>query len=243
MSAAGPVEEDVVGHAEDVAEPGARPARVPASPPPTQGPPTWLKLAPLAYLPVFLAWYFALEGRPAGAMFVVDSTLDALIPFDARWALGYFAWFPFLLGFVGWLLWRDFRSYAETPRLAFLLIVGMTACLIGYTLCSTTQTLRPDVYPDQGWFTSVVAGLQGFDDPSNVFPSLHVYTSLVVAYCLVVSGYVRSVWVKLTGIALTVLIALSTAFLKQHSIVDAFGSAALFLLVLGAWALLPRRRG
>ncbi len=243
MSAAGPVEEDVVGPAGDVAEPGARPARVPASPPPTQGPPTWLKLAPLAYLPVFLAWYFALEGRPAGAMFVVDSTLDALIPFDARWALGYFAWFPFLLGFVGWLLWRDFRSYAETPRLAFLLIVGMTACLIGYTLWPTTQTLRPDVYPDQGWFTSVVAGLQGFDDPSNVFPSLHVYTSLVVAYCLVVSGYVRSVWVKLTGIALTVLIALSTAFLKQHSIVDAFGSAALFLLVLGAWALLPRRRG
>ena len=123
----------------------------------------WAKLAPLAYLPVFLLWYFALEGRPSEGMFVVDSTFDALIPFDARWALGYFAWFPFLLGFIGWLLVRDFRSYAETPRLAFLLIVGMTACLIGYTLWPTTQTLRPQAYPDQGWFTGIVAGLQGFD--------------------------------------------------------------------------------
>ena len=202
----------------------------------------WAKLAPLAYLPVFLLWYFALEGRPSEGMFVVDSTFDALIPFDARWALGYFAWFPFLLGFIGWLLVRDFRSYAETPRLAFLLIVGMTACLIGYTLWPTTQTLRPQAYPDQGWFTGIVAGLQGFDDPSNVFPSLHVYTSLVVAYCLIVSRYVTSMWVKAAGIVLTVVIAFSTAFLKQHSIVDAFGSAALFLLVLAGWALLSGRR-
>ena len=205
--------------------------------------PLWVKLAPLAYLPLFLVWYFALEGRPATGMVVVESTLDALIPFDARWAIGYFAWFPFLLGFIGWLLVRDFRSYAETPRLAFLLIVGMTACLVGYTVWPTTQTLRPAVYPDQGWFTDVVAGVQGFDDPSNVFPSLHVYTSLVVAYCLITSRYVRSVWVKVAGIVLTVVIALSTAFLKQHSIVDAFGSAALFLLVLAAWSLLTPKVG
>ena len=47
---------------------------------------------------------------------------------------------------------------------------------------------------------------------------------------------------KAAGIVLTVVIAFSTAFLKQHSIVDAFGSAALFLLVLAGWALLSGRR-
>ncbi|MFT3877564.1 MAG: phosphatase PAP2 family protein [Propioniciclava sp.] len=204
------------------------------------------RLAPLLYLPVFLGWYFALEGRPASSMIDVSSPLDALFGFDARWILAYLAWFPYLLGFIAWLYVIDWRRGAEIPRLAFLLITGMTACLIGYTLWPTTQSLRPDSYPDQGVFTTIVEGLQGFDDPSNVFPSLHVYTSIVVAFCLATSRYVTRRWVVATSWVLVVLIAGSTCFLKQHSILDAFGAAALFVVVWVAWRLVVRvwdRRG
>lgn len=201
-----------------------------------------LRLAPLLYLPVFLGWYFLLEGRPAEAMIDVSSPLDALFGFDARWILAYLAWFPYLLGFIAWLYVADWRRAAEIPRLAFLLIVGMTACLVGYTLWPTTQSLRPATYPDQGTFTDIVVALQGFDDPSNVFPSLHVYTSIVVAFCLATSRYVTRRWMAGVSWVLVTLIAASTCFLKQHSILDAFGAAALFVVVWGAWALLERRR-
>lgn len=201
----------------------------------------WRKALPLAYLPLFLAWYFSLEGRPASAMIDVRSSLDALIPFDERWILGYVAWFPYLLGFIAWLLVRDWKAYREVPKLAFFLILGMTACLIGYTFWPTTQSLRPEVYPRPGLLTDVVASLQGFDDPSNVFPSLHVYTSIVVAWCLQTSRYVRARWVKVASWVLMVLIAASTCFLKQHSILDAFGAAGLFAVVAGLrWAMVRR---
>lgn len=197
------------------------------------------RLLPLAYLPVFLAWYFALEGRDTASMIVVGSPLDVLVAFDARWIIGYLAWFPFLLGGVAWLYVTDFRAFSEIPRVAWLLVVGMTACLVGYTLWPTTVTLRPEVYPDQGWATAVVAALQGFDDPANVFPSLHVYTSLVVAHCIATSRYVHRVWVRAGAWLACSLIAASTCFLKQHSVLDAAGAAALFVVVLGTWQLLP----
>ena len=87
-----------------------------------------IRFAPLLYVPIFLGWYFLLEGRPTEAMIDVSSPLDALIGFDAVWILAYLAWFPFLLGFIGFIYVRDWRRLAEIPRLAFLLIVGMTAC-------------------------------------------------------------------------------------------------------------------
>lgn len=73
------------------------------------------RLLPLAYLPVFLAWYFALEGRDTASMTVVASPLDALVPFDATWIIGYLAWFPFLLGGIAWLYAVDFRAFREIP--------------------------------------------------------------------------------------------------------------------------------
>lgn len=201
------------------------------------------RLVPLLYAPVFLTWYLLLEGRPAAGMIDVAHPWDALIPFDARWILGYLAWFAYLLGFIGWLYVIDWGRAAEIPRLAFLLIVGMTACLVGYTFWPTTQTLRPTTYPDQGAFTAVVVALQGFDDPSNVFPSLHVYTSIVVAYCVWRSRYVRRGWVRWASLALCAVIAASTCLLKQHSWVDAAGAAGLFVGVLLAWRLLVTRLG
>ena len=80
-----------------------------------------------------------------------------------------------------------------------------------------------------------------FDDPSNVFPSLHVYTSIVVAYCLATSRYVRATWVRIAAVVLCALIAASTTFLKQHSFLDAVGALALFAATWGAWRLLGLR--
>lgn len=201
----------------------------------------WL---PLLYVPAFLGWYFALEARPPGGEIVVASPLDAWIPFNEWFILAYGAWFPYLLGFIAWLYIADRKQRVEVPRLAFLLIIGLTACLVGYTLWSTTTgDLRPDPYPRANWATDIVRALQEFDTPTNVFPSMHVYSSIVVAHCIWISRYLRDrPWVKWVSAGLCVVISASTAVLKQHSIVDAFGAVALFGLVWGAAALVPRLR-
>lgn len=200
----------------------------------------WL---PLAYVPVFLLWYFWLEGRPPGGEIVVGSPLDALVPFNEWFILAYGAWFPYLLGFIGWLYWADRRDRVEIPRLAFFLIVGLSLCELGYTLWSTTTgDLRPHPYPRSNWATSIVAGLQEFDTPTNVFPSMHVYTSLVVAHCVWVSRYLRGrPWVRWVSLGLALVISASTAVIKQHSILDAAGAVALFAVLWLAWAAWTRR--
>ncbi|MDO5495146.1 MAG: phosphatase PAP2 family protein [bacterium] len=199
----------------------------------------WL---PLAYLPLFLAWYFWLETRPLGGEIVVASPLDDLIPFNEWFILAYGAWFPYLLGVIAWLYWRDRTCRTEIPRFAFLLITGMTICMVGYTLWSTsTGDLRPAPYPRENWATDIVASLQAFDTPTNVFPSMHVYSSIVVAHCLWVSTYLRDrPWIRWASAALATVISLSTAVIKQHSILDAFGALALFLVLWALWRVVTK---
>ncbi len=190
---------------------------------------------PLAYLPLFLAWYFWLEQRPGGDEIIVGSPLDALIPFREEFILAYALWFPYMLGFIGWLYVTD-RNRTEFPRLAYLLIAGLTVCMVGYTFWSTTTYgLRPDPYPRDNLFTDIVRQLQDFDTPTNVFPSMHVYGSIVVHHCIWVSEYLRGrPWVRYVSLVAMVFISVSTVFLKQHSIVDVVAAAVLFLLV---WAV------
>lgn len=203
----------------------------------------WTYWLPLAYVPVFLAWYFWLESRPSGGEIVVQSGLDALIGFNEWFIIGYAAWFPYLLGFIAWLYVADRHRRTEIPLLAYHLIVGMTICLIGYTLWSTTTgDLRPHPYPNSNWATDVVRQLQAFDTPTNVFPSMHVYSSIVVAHAVWVSDYLRSrPWVKWVSAGLALVISSSTAVLKQHSILDAAGAVVLFVIVWAAGRLWRRR--
>lgn len=67
-----------------------------------------------------------------------------------------------------------------------------------------------------------------------------MYTSIVVAHCIAASGYVRRTWVRVAAWVACLLIAASTCFLKQHSVLDAAGAAGLFALVLGAWHVVGR---
>ncbi|WP_157754769.1 phosphatase PAP2 family protein [Nigerium massiliense] len=192
------------------------------------------------YVPVFLIWFMALEARPPGGEWVAYNPLDDLIPFREEFILAYAAWFPYLLGFVWWILARP-KGRTEFPRAATLLITGMTVCMVIYTFWPNTQLLRPNPYPRDNVFTDIVKALQGFDTPTNVCPSLHVYTSLVVNHCIQRSPQLRGrTWLRAGSWVLLVLIASSTVFLKQHSVVDVFWAVVLFVALVWASRLVYR---
>ncbi len=194
----------------------------------------------LLYIPVFLAWFLSTEYRERDHEYSVRSWVDDLIPFREEWVLAYGAWFPYLLGFAGWLYARD-ADRSEYKRSYYLLVAGMTITMLIYEVWPNRQDLQPDEYPRDNVLTGIVSALQRFDNQSNVCPSLHVYTTLCVNDALQSSRLLRRPEVvRPVSWALTGLISASTCFLKQHSVLDGLAAAGLFGLVRGSWSLLRR---
>ena len=74
-----------------------------------------------------------------------------------------------------------------------------------------------------------MAFIYAFDTPTGVCPSLHVAYSMGIASVWCRSGLAGRPW-KAWMILSAVLISISTAFVKQHSVVDIFAAIPLGLL-------------
>lgn len=192
----------------------------------------------LAYIPIYLIWFFVLENRDNPSLYLIQSGFDHHIPFNEWFIIPYLIWFPYLIGGIFFFYFRGIRGGEERKQyyqMAFFLVAGMTIALVVYTFWPNGLNLRPAVYPRQNIATTLVASLQGFDTPSNVCPSLHVYTTLVMNTVIWRSKFFCSnVIVKIISLFITLCICASTVFLKQHSVIDVFWAvvmyAALYLL-------------
>lgn len=188
----------------------------------------------LLYIPIFIGWFLTTEYRERDNETSVRCALDDKIPFREEWIVAYGAWFPYLLGFAGWLYAND-KDRSEYKRAYYHLVAGMTIIMIIYEVWPNRQDLQLSEYPRDNLFTDVVKKLQAFDNQSNVCPSLHVYTTLCVNDALQSSKLLkRPGMIRPASWVLTALISASTCFLKQHSAVDGFAAAALFAVLKGA---------
>jgi len=174
----------------------------------------------LTYLPIYLIWFFLLEAHVTDDYFVIESALDDRIPFVEAFIIPYLLWFPFIAVSV---LYFIFRDKAEYYRLCGLLISGMTVFLIVSTVFPNGLALRPALSSlgRENVFINLVAALHKADTSTNVCPSIHVYNSIAVCLAFFTSKHLQGKRLLKTGILiLTVLICLSTVFLKQHSVID-----------------------
>lgn len=173
-----------------------------------------------AYLPIYLLWFFALERIVTEDYHIIQSPLDSYIPFVEWFIVPYLLWFPFIAGAVLYFLFRDKTEYY---RLCGLLMSGMTICLLVCTVFPNGLALRPDLTElgRKNLFIDLISLLHKADTSTNVCPSIHVYNSLAVCLSVFTSRHLKSRYaVKAGTLVLTVLICLSTMFLKQHSAVD-----------------------
>lgn len=205
----------------------------------------------LLYLPVFLLGFCLLEQYEAPYYIDVYCRFDGYIPFLEIFIIPYLLWFPFLIGGTALLLILSFRFPSvkqDFVRYAFFLITGLTICLLSYVIWPSGLHLRPAHYPRDNVFTALCGIIQGIDPPVNVCPSMHVYTSLTLLYCLWGSSYLNQKaasqpsvgkwnwrpWLRYGSLVLTVFIVLSTVFIRQHSVVD-----VVFALILSLLLYLP----
>ncbi len=184
------------------------------------------------YLPFYLLWFFLLEQHVTGNYYIIESPLDRHIPFNEYFIVPYLLWFPFIAISVLFFIFRDKTEYY---RLCGVLISGMTVFLLVSTLFPNGLSLRPDLSTlgRDNLFLDLIAGLHKADTSTNVCPSIHVYNSLAVCFALLTSVHLKGkTLVKAGTLVLTVLICMSTVYLKQHSVIDVFWAAVLFLVTV-----------
>ena len=184
----------------------------------------------LAYFPIYLTWFFLLEQHVTDNYYIIESKLDSYIPFAEVFIIPYLLWFPFIAVSVIYFIFRDKTEYY---RLCGLLISGMTVFLIVSTVFPNGLALRPALSSlgRENIFTGLVSALHKADTSTNVCPSIHVYNSLAVCLAFFTSKHLQGKRLLKTGIlVLTLLICLSTVFLKQHSVIDVFWAFVLLFV-------------
>lgn len=174
----------------------------------------------------YLLSFFLLEQRHV-RHYLLDSSLDALIPFCEYFIVPYLLWFVYVGLTVGWFTFFC-DSDGEYFRLSRSLALSGTVFLVISALLPNGQSLRPCLSNCDNLFQQAVQLLYRVDTPTNVFPSIHVCYSLVCWEAILQQKTLREHPILISAVTiLTALIIAATLFLKQHTLVDVIGGLVL----------------
>ena len=178
-----------------------------------------------SHLKFLLGWvgYFALyilteNVIPREKCYVVHCWLDDVIPFCEAFVIPYVFWYLFVFGSLLYFLFYNVDSF---KKLSTFIIITQVVAMIIYILFPNRQDLRPAEFDRDNILTQLVGLLYTVDTNTNVCPSLHVGFSLALASVWTKEKEASRDW-KIFVIIAVILICMSTAFIKQHSVVDAF---------------------
>lgn len=169
------------------------------------------------YLFVFLLGFFLLEVFEPEPRYILHCAVDDWIPFNEWFILPYFLWYGWVPVFMLYFMVRDRVSYL---RLCFILFVGATLCLGIYLVLPNGLELRREITADN-FCARLVRLIRSIDPPCNVCPSLHVSSTVAIHLVISRAESLRGKpWIWGLSLAVTLLICISTMFVKQHSAID-----------------------
>lgn len=189
-----------------------------------------IKNGHLCMMAVYFVFYmitFAYIEKRDVHHYIIHTTLDDKIPFCEYFIIPYLLWFVFVAVTITYMIFFH-QTWKEYYQLMITLVIGMTTFLIVSLIFPNGQDLRP-VLSGDSIFIEAVRFIYHSDTPTNVLPSIHVFNSL--ACCMAILKNQRKKYKKTTDcltIVLTILIIMSTMFLKQHSVVDVMLAALLY---------------
>lgn len=188
----------------------------------------------LALLPVFF-WFKYLEAN-LDPEYIIYSPLDDKIPFASVFVVPYVLWF-FYVAFA--ILYTGLYSKHDFFRLIIFLGLGMSFAYTFYMFFPNAQNLRPEI-TQTDVFSRLVKYIYATDTPTNVFPSVHVINSIAVSAALHHSkAFAKIRFARPVTHILTIIIFMSTVFIKQHSILDVFAGIFVGALLYIPLYLLP----
>ena len=163
---------------------------------------------------------------PAEQCHVIHCTLDDLIPFCEIFVVPYVLWYALIAGSLLYFLLYNTNNFR---RLQIQFIITQVIAIFIYIAFPNRQELRPDFFPRENVFTWMVALLYSIDTNTGVCPSLHCAHSLSIASVWLKEPSASALFKSLIA-ALSLLICLSTLFIKQHSVLDFFAAIPVFLI-------------
>lgn len=191
---------------------------------------------------LYLGTFFFIESRNV-PIHIIHTALDDRIPFCEYFIVPYVLWFLFIAGTLVYLGLTD-KTLKEYNRFICSMALGMLVFVIVSFIYPNGQNLRPVIESDNV-FKWAVNFLYEIDTSTNILPSLHVYASVVCDTALSRDARFKKhpSW-RWASHILTILIILSTMFLKQHSVVDVIAALLcniVFYPVVYHWEFISAR--
>ncbi len=170
-----------------------------------------------AYLPVYLAMFFAIEHFITDNYWATQTALDSYVPFCEWFIFPYVSWSPLLVALGIYLILKDGESFR---RYMWFIMVTFTTAVVFCILVPNGQDLRPAVMEHHNAATWLVEYTYSIDTNTNVFPSVHIL-GVVAAVAAVwnTPRLQKGAW-RWGSALYGALIIVSTVFVKQHAVVD-----------------------
>ncbi|MEQ8197713.1 MAG: phosphatase PAP2 family protein [Clostridiaceae bacterium] len=195
----------------------------------------YVKHAWIFMIYLLISSLYPVFNRPWNRVRDLATGIDRSIPFLKIFVIPYWSWYVFIVAGTVFLLIKDKRSYFMA---VYSLCIGTAVSYIIYMFFQTT-IVRPEVAGND-FLSELLRYTYNNDKPYNCFPSLHVYTTLVLGYYIYKLENIRSFQRGVT-VVLAAAIILSTLFIKQHLVADVFGSFGLCYFIVTSINILEEK--
>ncbi|MBQ7065837.1 MAG: phosphatase PAP2 family protein [Lachnospiraceae bacterium] len=186
-------------------------------------------LLPILYFPFYISVFSYLESTVTTEFALVHMKLDDYIPFIEYFVVPYYLWFPYIAVTVITFIFLDKKDFY---KLCITLGTGMTLFLLISFLIPNGHDLRPVTFTRDNIFTSLIKTMYSIDTPTNLFPSIHCYNSIMAHVAIRENEILKKKkLIRISSFILSVLIVLSTVFIKQHSAFDVFTAVVLSIIM------------
>mgnify|MGYP003098376530 FL=1 len=188
-------------------------------------------LIPIAvWFVIYMGLFGFLEIVPPKDVHLIHCALDDRIPNMAIFIYPYVSWFPYIVVCAALAIKNlDDRQFKKA---VLVLTTGMNIFLFISYVWPTGLDFRESIVYDLHTLSgNLLKFVQTVDTPKSVFPSMHVYVTLVLQYTLEMQKKLVTAWGIWVGRVLAVLIVLSTMFTKQHSAVDVTAAIVMFAVL------------
>lgn len=171
------------------------------------------------YYPVYFLLFLWLETHLPLHFLTVHLTADDWIPFCPPFVVFYLFWYVY--NAAGYLLLFSEKNPMDFYRMSTMICLIMAVFLICSFAIPNGQDLRPNLPAEKNIFERLLAAVWKADPPRNLFPSIHVSNTLLLAIGIDRSAKRRKKpLLRILSGLLAVLIVASTMLIKQHSVFD-----------------------
>lgn len=167
---------------------------------------------------------------------IIHLAIDDAIPFLPIFVIPYVIWYAYV---PAGMLYNCFTDKREFCKQILTVVAGMAISIITFCLYPTAVDFRPTAEGD-GLLLWTCRLLFSSDKPINVLPSMHCYEAVIIHLTAFRNENLRkNIPLRVGSAVLSVLICLSTVFIKQHSVADLVSGVTLAYILYFIVYILP----